>query len=144
MKAKNLKEWRQKVLERDNYNCQICGNYGNVADHIEPCRNFPKLVLEVNNGRTLCIPCHGRVGARVRTHEPVTGNKFFIDSITENPRFYWPKELREQGYVGTLNAIPNACIVVIPKPKAKNKDIAKSLLILAEDFKHRAEIEEEK
>lgn len=69
--------------------------------------------------------------------------KFKVDKTAKHPRPYWPKELKEQGYIGTLDAIPNACIVVIPKPKAKNKDIAKSLLILAEDFKHRAEIEGE-
>ena len=56
---------------------------------------------------------------------------------------YFPDDLREKGYVGELEAIPNACLVVIPKPGAKNKDIAKSLEILAQDFKHRAQIAEE-
>jgi len=66
--------------------------------------------------------------------------KIKIAGDIEYPRPYWPKELKEEGYVGELDMIPNACIIVIPKPKAKNKDIAKSLLILAEDFKHRAEM----
>jgi len=58
-----------------------------------------------------------------------------------NSRPYWPKELYDEGYIGNLNATPNACVVVIPKPGAKHKDVAKSLEILAQDYNHRANIE---
>lgn len=53
---------------------------------------------------------------------------------------YFSDDLREGGYIGDLDAIPNACVLIIPKPGAKNKDIAKSLQIMALDFIHRAEI----
>lgn len=29
-----------------------------IADHIKSYALYPKLHLELNNGRTLCIPCH--------------------------------------------------------------------------------------
>lgn len=54
------KNWRRVVFERDNFTCQICGVRGGElqADHIKPWARFPELRYEINNGRTLCIPCH--------------------------------------------------------------------------------------
>ena len=58
-KSKKYKLWRKEVFERDNYACIWCGFKGNLhADHIKSFALFPKLRLEVDNGRTLCIVCH--------------------------------------------------------------------------------------
>ena len=69
------KQWVQTILERDNYTCQFCKKRGGnlQADH------YPKMFCDVisdnkiktfqkaldckelwslENGRTLCIPCH--------------------------------------------------------------------------------------
>lgn len=63
--------------------------------------------------------------------------------VGEKGTAYFSDDLREGGYTGDLEAIPNACVLIIPKPGARNKDIAKSLKIMAQDFFHRAEIEEQ-
>lgn len=53
------KQWRISVFERDNYTCVWCGATQNLnADHIKPWAFFPELRFDVNNGRTLCEPCH--------------------------------------------------------------------------------------
>lgn len=54
------KEWRRSVFVRDNYACVICGKKGGKlnADHIKPFAMYPKLRLELSNGRTLCVSCH--------------------------------------------------------------------------------------
>lgn len=54
------KFWRTAVFERDDYTCQHCGQRGGKlnADHIKPFSQFPELVFDVNNGRTLCLDCH--------------------------------------------------------------------------------------
>lgn len=59
------KLWRKKVFIRDNYTCIWCGvrsqkGVGVIlnADHIKPFAYYPKLRFDVNNGRTLCVPCH--------------------------------------------------------------------------------------
>ena len=59
------KEWRIRVFERDDYTCQDCGgrngngkHYELNADHIKPFAKHPKLVFDLDNGRTLCTDCH--------------------------------------------------------------------------------------
>lgn len=57
--------WREAVFKRDNHTCVECGaRSGNgkavylEADHIKPWAYFPRLRFKVENGRTLCKPCH--------------------------------------------------------------------------------------
>lgn len=62
-RIKCSKEWkamRKMVFERDNYTCQECGVRGKELhpDHIKPKSQFPELVFEISNVRTLCKPCH--------------------------------------------------------------------------------------
>lgn len=58
--SKAFKEWRAAVFERDNYTCTECGIRGGYLepDHIKPFAYFKELRFDLNNGRTLCKPCH--------------------------------------------------------------------------------------
>lgn len=59
------KLWRKAVFERDEHTCVFCkiknGNGKTIklnADHIKPFSLFPELRFAIDNGRTLCLPCH--------------------------------------------------------------------------------------
>ncbi len=64
-KSTEYKLWRMSVFERDNYTCRFCGIKsikGNFvllhADHVKPFNLYPELRFAIDNGRTLCVPCH--------------------------------------------------------------------------------------
>lgn len=59
-------DWRKKVFERDLYTCQSCGEVGGrlEAHHIKPFSLYPELRFDLLNGRTLCKPCHHKIGWR--------------------------------------------------------------------------------
>ena len=54
------KEWRTRVFTRDKHTCQECLQIGGKLEphHIIPLRITTEKVYEVNNGITLCRPCH--------------------------------------------------------------------------------------
>ena len=53
------KLWRESVFKRDKWMCVICRMKGDInADHIKSFSKYPKLRFDINNGRTLCVPCH--------------------------------------------------------------------------------------
>ncbi len=60
MQSSDYKLWRKAVFERDNWTCVWCGVRGGSlqADHIKPFAYFPELRFAIDNGRTLCVPCH--------------------------------------------------------------------------------------
>ena len=71
--SRKYKEWRKKVVERDNYTCQKCGKKKELHAHhkipfIKIIRKFNikntkeanncKELWEISNGQTLCKDCH--------------------------------------------------------------------------------------
>lgn len=57
--ATSYHTWRKAVLLRDGHRCVFCQCTERLqADHIKPHSRYPELRLEVDNGRTLCTPCH--------------------------------------------------------------------------------------
>jgi 5-methylcytosine-specific restriction endonuclease McrA len=57
------RQWRQAVFERDGFACTSCGKRGGdlEAHHIKPWAQYPSLRFVVDNGETLCVPCHARI-----------------------------------------------------------------------------------
>jgi len=70
-----MRLWREAVFKRDNYTCIWCGaRNGNGkrnvlnADHIKPFAQYPELRFAIDNGRTLCVPCHKTTESYMNPH----------------------------------------------------------------------------
>lgn len=73
------KLWRKAVFERDNYTCMACndrnGNGKEIilnADHVKPFALFPELRFAIDNGITLCVPCHKKTdtyGGKIQNYK---------------------------------------------------------------------------
>lgn len=70
-KSSEYKLWRRAVFERDNYTCIWCFAKGGRlnADHIKPFAYFPELRFAIDNGRTLCEPCHRKTDTYSRRYK---------------------------------------------------------------------------
>ena len=54
-KSLNYKIWRKACFERDNFTCQIIGEYGGnlIVHHINNFADFPELRFAIDNGITM-------------------------------------------------------------------------------------------
>lgn len=57
---KEFRLWRKAVFQRDNHTCQSCGTKDGElhAHHLKSWAECPELRLAIDNGLTLCEPCH--------------------------------------------------------------------------------------
>ena len=59
-KGIEVRLWREKVFQRDNFICQGCDREKIYLEvhHIESWRNYPDKRFDVDNGITFCVDCH--------------------------------------------------------------------------------------
>lgn len=69
MATKEYQHWRHDVLARDGRICQRCGSSESQdpniileAHHVKPWATHKELRFDVDNGQTLCRPCHKSKG----------------------------------------------------------------------------------
>lgn len=54
-------KWSRAIKKRDNYTCQMCGlqsKRGMEAHHVYSFTKYPSKRYDLDNGVTLCKPCH--------------------------------------------------------------------------------------
>jgi len=58
-KSSEYRQFRETVLERDEYRCVKCGGDTDLhVHHIVPIYEDESLATDVENGKTLCVNCH--------------------------------------------------------------------------------------
>jgi len=50
---------------------------------------------------------------------------------------YFPKEIRQEGFIGEIEGLPNACTFTLIKPGTKLADVEKILKIVLQDIELR-------
>lgn len=62
------KSWRKAVFMRDNYICRSCAKRGGHlnAHHLLPFSKYPEHRMKIDNGMTLCLPCHQSLHQEVK------------------------------------------------------------------------------
>lgn len=64
--SERWKKKRQKILRRDNYQCQECKRYGRnkqaiIVHHIKHVDEYPELAYIDSNLQSLCEACHNKM-----------------------------------------------------------------------------------
>lgn len=66
-----LREWRKQVFQRDDFTCRQCGGRGSLhAHHVKAFADHPDLRLDLDNGLTLCVSCHGAIHGKDFSRRP--------------------------------------------------------------------------
>lgn len=64
-KRKERSQWSLDVRKRDDYTCRTCLTKGigrqMHAHHILSAAKYPEYSLMIENGITLCVPCHRKI-----------------------------------------------------------------------------------
>lgn len=65
--SKEYKAFRKQVLQRDNYKCTKCGETENLQiHHIKPTKDYPELIMDLDNVQTLCLLCHSKTDSYLK------------------------------------------------------------------------------
>ena len=87
-KEKEYESWKNSVLKRDGYTCQLCGTNEEECilhvHHIVRYSENEELRTDVNNGITLCYICHQQVFRKEKQCEQI------FKEILKNP--IWEKK----------------------------------------------------
>jgi hypothetical protein len=78
--------WARSVISRDKATCQRCGitDVELQAHHIKPFKEFPELRWDVDNGLTVCAPCHWAIHAASNANG-VNSGEIRPDTAEDNP-----------------------------------------------------------
>lgn len=64
------KIWRDAVKDRDGYKCTMCKSQTRLhAHHVISWKENEELRFDVNNGQTICQPCHARIEGFQKGHK---------------------------------------------------------------------------
>lgn len=78
--------WARAVISRDRGTCRRCGSQELLhAHHIRPFEAFPNLRWDVDNGLTLCAPCHWAVHSTASNANGVNSGNIRPGNAEDNP-----------------------------------------------------------
>lgn len=78
-------EWRRTVYARDHYMCVLCLRHFRSlhAHHIKRFSDYTELRFDVDNGATLCQPCHHQVHTNEELFEDLLRSRILRDFTSD-------------------------------------------------------------
>lgn len=73
MKSKAYADFKEAVMKRAGYECEICHTSGSglTVHHLLKQSTYPQYKLDPINGVCLCGVCHSEIERRLRQNEPI-------------------------------------------------------------------------
>lgn len=128
--GKRHRQWRLKVLTRDNNTCQECGSKEQLhVHHIREFSFFPQDRYEIHNGITLCKECHNRLHKNMK-RVGIIGlgwvgefmNKQFPNALVYDP-------LRPEYHTKEqINRYCSAAFICVPTPNLPDGSLDTSIV----------------
>lgn len=87
MELLTREKFRNSVFNRDGNKCVICQSSANAAHHIMERRLFPDSGYYIDNGASLCPPCHIKAEQTILSCEEIR-EKAGISTIVRPPHLY--------------------------------------------------------
>lgn len=87
--------WRDSVFARDDFHCKRCGKVGVYlhAHHICNFAAYPELRFVVDNGATLCKPCHKEFHDKYGRKRAKTNRNQLEEFLTTKSQHLWNTSL---------------------------------------------------
>lgn len=94
--SRKYKEWSNGVRLRDG-KCLKCGSEEKLhAHHIKPWKASEDLRFDINNGMTLCQPCHAKIEGYQKGHRQSDEARIKM-SLAKKGKAPWNKGLKNHG-----------------------------------------------
>jgi len=122
VKGYKYQNWKQEVTSRDNSTCTICNKFCMypIAHHVFHAHEYPELIYDVSNGKTLCYDCHMIIHNEVSYYRKVGEFRGTLEETTLSQA--WKEtSLKVQRILDETKELYSMSVIPTRAPNSKEK-----------------------